>query len=279
MSAIRRPTTPRPVTAAVLGAVIVLGAAGCALLHPHPHPTRMVTLTLGPCAPSVEAAVLDRGPASLIWPEFRNMVTGTARCGEHLIVIDAGSGRQLGSFAAPPNPTMRVPAPPASLAPGSTSFQASKYKKAAAAYHTLINGDLAHLRSRARRTLAAWTVTTITKVTDGNEVGLDPVGSTLAAAFDSATADLMSLGRSDVKVGDRKVLAVLGLDQLSDSVPKLSAGLAGACVAVTGFPPSPDLLRTWRSELRWEGARSVVLLTRAATGQLPAVVARCLVGR
>jgi hypothetical protein len=174
---------------------------------------------------------------------------------------------------------MRVPAPPPPLAPGGTSFQASKYKKAVAAYRALINGDLARLRSRAHRQLTAWAAWAIAKVGDGNAVGLDPAGRTLAAAFDSAAADLTSLGQSGVTVGDRKVLAVLGLQGLSDSAPKLSAGLGGACVAVTGFPTSLYLRRAWRSELHWQGARSVVLLTRAVIDQLPAVVADCLAGR
>jgi hypothetical protein len=206
------------------------------------------------------------------------MVAGTARCGEHLIVIDAGSGRQLGSFVAPPTAAMKVPAPPQPLGSGATSFQVSKYNKAVTAYRTQISGDLARLRASARRQLVAWAAKVMAKVGNGNAVGLAPAGHTLAAAFDSADADLVSLGRSGVVVGDRKVLAVLGLTGLSDSAPRLSAGLGGACVTMTGFPPSPDLLRAWRSELRWQGARRVVLLTRATAGQLKAVVARCLAG-
>lgn len=279
MRGVRGQATPRTVTAAALGVMVVLWVAGCALLLPRLHPTRTITLTLGWCAASAEAAVLDRGPASLVWPEFRGMVTNTARCGEHLIVIDAGSGRQLGSFVTPPSPTMKVPAPPTPLGQGATWFQASKHKKVVAAYRALISGDLARLRARARRQLAAWAARVVAKVGDGTETGLDPTGHTLTAAFDSAVGDLVSLGRSGVTMGDRKVVAVLGLDGLRGTAPKLAVGLGGACVAVTGFPPSPDLLRAWRSELRWQGARSVVLLTRATIGQLPAVVTRCITGR
>jgi hypothetical protein len=279
MNTIRRPTIPHILAAAIFDAVLVVGAAGCALLQPPPHPTQMVTLALGPCMPSTEVAVLDRGPATLVWAEFRGMVTGTARCGEHLIVIDAGSGRQLGSFAAPLSPAIRVPAPPPPLGAGATTFEVSEHNKAAVAYRALIDEDLTRLRSRAHRQLAAWAAWVIAKVEDGNGVGLDPGGRTLTAAFDTAAADLVSLGQSGVTVGNRKVLAVLGLQGLNVSAPKLSAGLGGACVAVTGFPPRPGLLRAWRSELRWQGARSVVLLTRAVIDELPAVVAGCLAGR
>jgi hypothetical protein len=207
------------------------------------------------------------------------MVAGTARCGEHLIVIDGGSGRQLESFIAPSAPTTKVPAPPPSLASGATTFQVSKYDKAVAAYRASIRDDLAHLRARAHQQLAAWVARVMGKVGDGNDVGLDPSGHSLAVAFDSAVADLISLRRSGVTVGDRTAVVVLGLTGLGDFVPRLSVGLAGACVAVAGFPSSSDLLRAWRSELRWQGARHVVLLTRATAGQLPAVVARCLTGR
>lgn len=279
MSMTRRPPVHRAIVAAAVGTVLVLGAGGCALLQPRSHPTRMVTRSLDTCAPSADAAVLDRGPASLVGSEFRDMVAGTARCGEHLIVIDAGSGRQLGSFIAPPVPTMRVPAPPSPLAPGATTFQVSKHGKAIASYRASISRDLARLRGRAHQQLAAWVAKIMVKVRDGNDVGLDPTGHSVSVAFDSAVADLISLQRSGVAVGDRKAVVVLGLTGLGDSVPRLSAGLGGACVAVTGFPFSANLLRAWRSQLRWQGARNVVLLTRATTGQLPAVVARCLAGR
>jgi hypothetical protein len=278
MSTIRRPPVHRAIVAAAVGAVLVLGVGGCTLLQPRSHPARTVNRSLDPCAPSAEAAIVDRGPASLVWPEFRSMVADTARCGEHLIVIDARSGRELGSFIAPSALTTRVPAPPPPLASGATTFEVSKYDKAVAAYRASIRGDLARLRARAHQQLAAWVAKIMAKVGAGNDVGLDPSGHSLAVAFDSAVADLISLQRSGVAVGDRKAVVVLGLTGLGDSVPRLSAGLAGACVAVTGFPSSADLLRAWRSELRWQGARSVVLLTRATTSQLPAVVARCLTG-
>jgi hypothetical protein len=239
----------------------------------------MVTRSLDPCAPSAEVVILDRGPASLVWPEFRSMVESTARCGEHLIVIDGGSGQQLGSFIAPSTPTTKVPAPPPSLASGATTFQVSKYDKAVAAYRASIRGDIARLRARAHQQLATWVARVTGKVGDGNDMGLDPSRHNLAVALDSAVADLVSLRRSGVAVGDRTAVVVLGLTGLGDFVPRLSAGLAGACVAVTGFPSNSDLLRAWRSELRWQGARNVVLLTRATAGQLPAVVARCLTGR
>jgi hypothetical protein len=278
VSAARAQAALRVVSAALIALALVLWATGCAFLQPRPYTTRMVTLTQGGCSASAEVVVLDRGSASLVWPEFRDMATATARCGEHLIVIDAGSGRQLGSFVAPPSPTMLVPAPPPSLGPGSTWFQASKRKKAVAAYRALMRRDLARLRVRTRRQLVAWAASVMAQVGNGTGVGLDPTGRPLVAAFDSAVGDLVSLGRSGVTLGDRKVVAVLGLDTLSDAAPRLAAGLGGACVAVTGFPPSPGLLRTWRSELRWQGARSVVLLTRATSGQLSAVASRCLDG-
>jgi hypothetical protein len=278
MSMTCRPPVRRAIVAAALGIVLVLGAGGCTLLQPRPFPTHMVTRSLGRCVPSAEVTVLDRGPASLVWPEFRGMIAATARCGEHLIVLDAGSGRQLGSFIAPEAPTTKVPAPPPPLPPGATTFQVSKHGKALAAYRASISRYLARLRARARQQLAAWVAKVVAKVGDGNEAGLDPTGRNVAAALDSAVADLISLQRSGARVADRKAVVVLGLTGLSDSVPRLSAGLGGACVAVTGFPPSADLLRTWRSELRWQGARNVVLLTRATSGRLPAVVTRCLVG-
>lgn len=277
-------TSPRPgirrrVAAVILGVMLTLAAAGCTLLRPRANTTRLVTIYAVPCAASAEAVVLDRGPSALVWPQFQAMVIGTARCGEHLIVIDAGSGRQLGSFFAPPDLSTRVPAPPPPLAPGATSYQVTEHQKSVAAYHALISNDLVRLRGRAEQQLTAWADRVIAKIGDRNGVGLDPNGGTLTGAMDSAATDLTSLRQAGVPVGDRVALAVLGLRGLSDSAPRLSVGLAGACVAVTGFPHSPDVMRAWRSELRWQGARSVVLLTRAVIGQLPTVLTGCLDGR
>jgi hypothetical protein len=49
-------------------------------------------------------------------------------------------------------------------------------------------------------------------------------------------------------------------------------------VVVTGFPADPGAQRAYRSGLLWEGASRVVLLTRAASSELPTVVASGLDG-
>jgi hypothetical protein len=278
MNAIRWPVAPACLAAALVPA-LAFGAAGCSLLHLRARDHKEVTITLGGCAPSALASILDRGPATLVWPEFRALVTGTARCGERLFVIDAGSGRQLGSFVAPAGPHMRVPAPPSPVPAGATSFLRAKHSQALAAYQALIRQDLTRLRTREREMLASWAARVLAKVADGRGVGLDPGGRSLVPALSSALADIASLEQSGVDLGNRKVLAVLGLAGLRTSVPQLPASLKGASVVVTGFPPSPDLRRAWRSGLRWEGAATVTLLTRAAIGELAHDGARGLAGR
>ncbi len=262
---------------ALLGAVLALGITGCTLIQGRTQ--RTVTISLPRPEPSALVVVLFRDSATAVRTEFRTMVAATARAGEHLIVIDADSGRELGSFLAPADPTMAAPPPPAPLPQNPTSFQRAKHTKAVAAYAHIVRSDLAGLRARERQLLASWAATVLMKVTSGNGVGLDSRARSLATALDAAVADFSSLRQSGVVLGSRKVLAILGFDgQRADSAPALSASLQQTSVVVTRFPAKPGAQRAWRSGLMWQGASHVVLLTRAASDELATVVARDFAG-
>lgn len=279
MSAIRHPASVGVLLGAVLallGVVSALGMAGCALIHGRAQ--RAVTLSLPRPRPCALIVVLFRGTATIVRTEFRTMVASTARPGEHLIVIDGESGRELGSFTAPAGPTTKAPAPPAPLPQDATPFQRANYRKAVAAYQATMRKYVALLRTRERERLSAWAATVLVKIADGNGLGPDSRTAPLAADLDAAIADFSSLTQSGVPLADRKVLAILGFRGPADSAPALSAGLQQAVVVVTGFPADPGAQRAFRLGLQWEGAGAVVLLTRAASSELGTVVARGLRG-
>jgi hypothetical protein len=262
---------------AVLGVMCALGATSCTFLHSRAQ--RTVTLSLPRPRPSALIIVLFRGTATIVRTEFRTMVGATARPGEHLIVIDGNSGRELGSFIAPSSPSAKAPAPPAPLGKDPTMFQRGQYQKSAAAYQAMTRAYVARLRTREREWLSAWAATVLVKVTGGN--GLEPgTGrSPLASDLSSAIADFTSMAQSGAALGDRKVLAIIGFPGPSaDSAPALSVGLQQAMVVVTGFPADPGAQRAYRLGLQWEGAGRVVLLTRAASSELTPVVASGLDG-
>jgi hypothetical protein len=263
---------------ALLGVMCALGAAGCTLLHDRTQ--RAVTLSLPRPRPCALIVVLFRSTATMVRTEFRTMVAATARPGEHLIVIDGDSGRELGSFTAPSGPQTTVPAPPAPLSKDPTMFQRGKYDKAAAAYQATIREDVAGLRTRERERLSAWAAAVLVKITDGNGFAPDATKPPLATDLDSAIADFSSLAQSRVPLGGRKVVAIIGFPGRSAySVPALSVGLQRAVVVGAGFPANPSVQRAYRSGLLWQGAGRVVLLTRAASSELPSVVASGLDGQ
>lgn len=279
MTTIRRPASARLVLGtvlALLGIVSAVGTAGCTLLQPRAQ--RAVTLSLPRLRPCALIVVLFRGTATIVRTEFRTMVASAARPGEHLIVIDGATDRELGAFTAPASPTTTAPAPPTAPPRDPTAFQRAKYHKAAAAYQATIGEYVAGLRTRERERLDAWAATVLVKIADGDRLGPGSSKPPLADDLGSAVADFASLGQSGTALGDRKVLAVLGFHGPSDAAPSLSTGLDQAFVVVTGFPADPGAERAFRSGLLWEGARHVVLLTRAASSELATVVAGGLAG-
>jgi hypothetical protein len=261
---------------ALLGVLLLPVMAGCGLAHGRTQLTAAIRLPRP--KPSVLVVVLYRDSSTLVRTEFRTMVDDTARAGEHLIVIDADSGRELGSFRTPAVPPLAGPPVPPPLPSHPTSFQRAQHAKAAAAYQVAARTDLGKLHVRERRRLASWAAGVIVKIDEGNGVPLDTAGHSLRAAFDAAVADFASLGESRAMLGDRKVLAVLGFEGQKDSPPSVSAGLQQASVVVTSFPADPGAERIWRNGLLWEGAGNVVLLTRAASNEANAVATRDLDG-
>jgi hypothetical protein len=262
--------------AILVAAALALGMSGCALAHGQKPPT--VTMALARPEACALVVIFDRDSATAR-SEFRSLVTTTARAGEHLIVIDADTGRELGSFLAPPGPVMVTPTPPPPLPHDPTSFLRHKHGEAVAAYEANVRRDQAMLRASARRRLASWAAMVVSRVEGREPLGPESQELPLTRAINAAVADISSLRRAGVAVGNRAVLAVLGFDGTpAGSAPVLAADLQQASVVVTLFPAKPRDQRIWQNGLLRAGAERAVVLTRAASVELVPVVTQELGG-
>lgn len=134
-------------------ALVSLSLCGCRLL-----PVTVVAarpLAAPAEGPSLLVVVLDPSSASAR-AEFMRTVVGSARPGEHLIVISASGGTALGSLVAPPAARMTGPVFPKALPQHATSFQRASYGKKLAHARATERGDQARLLTRQRRELRSW---------------------------------------------------------------------------------------------------------------------------
>jgi hypothetical protein len=274
----RRRTARRPVAglAALLGTgALAMAAGGCTLLQGKPHGTVLVG---APAQPSALVVVLDRRSASARF-EFGKLVPATVRAGEHILVIDSASGERLGTFQAPVFPRLRVPAPPAPLSSGPTSYERAKHGKAMTAWRASVAQDASKARTAQRQRLAAWASAIVSKVAGPDEFGQFTPDHGIAPRLRDAAADFSSFTQANVQLGSRRVLAILGLGSHHwTSVPNLPALLRQVTVIVSGFPPRPGVQNSFRKQMLSDGAAKVVVLTPATGGALPSVVAEGLAG-
>ena len=136
--------------AAVIG--LTLGVSGCQLL-PVTHKAR-IRLSAPAAPPSVLAVVLG-ALSTRTRVDFQDLVVGTARPGEHVMVFSAFGGVSLGTFAAPPPPTTSGPVFPSPIARSATSFQQVSYERKLRLAQAELHHDLIAVRRRQLRELQA----------------------------------------------------------------------------------------------------------------------------
>jgi outer membrane protein OmpA-like peptidoglycan-associated protein len=172
---------------------------------------------------------------------------------------------------------------PASLEPGATSFQKSRYQQAMARYWKVRRDTLAKLGRNEQAQLMAWVRTTVRRAlsqlpTNGMQAS-EERGDTLNAAFSAADADTSSLAQAGLDYGRRKVIAILGVDaETAEAAPESWAVPAGTTVAVDDFPGSSENQAAWQAHLLQVGAARAVVLTPATSSQLVSVVRQGLDG-
>lgn len=253
-------------------ALVSLGICGCRLLP--------VTAAAGRplAAPadrqSVLAVVLDPSSASAR-ADFERIVAGSARPGEHLIVISASGGTALGSLAAPPTPRMTGPVFPKALPQHATSFQrASHAKKLAYARATELE-DQVRLLTRQRRGLRSWADRAVLRVLSAAS-RLRGGDSALGQAVTEAAADIAALQQTGIKLGGRRVIAIVGEED--EAPPPLRASLDGAAVVVADVARAAEEA-AWQADFLGAGASTAFALNAVTDSRVPVIVSSGLAGR
>lgn len=253
-----------------------LGLAGCGLVPAR----RAGTTAVGVAAaePSVLVLLVDPGsPGGAM--TARGLLAATARPGEHLILLDDRDAAVLASSVVPRAAPVRVPEPPAAPPPDPTSFQQASYRRAVSRYRAALRSSRAALRDRQQRLQAAWAASASAAVSRaaGRHLAAGETGTLRALGV--GLAGIFSLQQAGLVLGDRKVVAILGLARTPGaSPPGLPGGLAGTTVVVTGFTGDSDDEAAWQAGLLQAGATRAVLLSPAAGDQLAAVVRQGLNG-
>ncbi|HEY4854264.1 MAG TPA: hypothetical protein VII22_26045 [Streptosporangiaceae bacterium] len=266
-------------TCALLGSgALVLGMAGCKLIAA--RSSSSVQIHNRTEAASVLVVLLDRDSSSAL-ATFGSMLRLTAQPNEHIIVIEADTGRAVGSFTTPKGPAMTVPAPPSPLPANPTAFEAARYRQALARYQVLVNHIQAELNLRQREQLASSADAAASVATLARDSGPQPDSEEVGfmRGVSAAIADISSLEQSRITFSARKVLAIVGFDGVpTASVPSLPIGLQGLTIVLTDFPSNSGEQTSWQAGLLRLGATRAVLLTSPTSDELPMIVRQGLNG-
>jgi len=200
-----RPRTLTQLVGLVAGAA-VLGAAlgGCRLFPVAPQARREVSMRV---EPTLMVVVLD-ARSSTARAKFRAVILATARSGEHLLVLDT-DGSALGSFAAPPAPTMLGPAFPHPPPRDATTFQRASYQHDLSRVRMVLQHDRQVLQQRERHEMAAWADHAVAAVLSAAGRQDDRPGA-LGSAISDVAANIADLQQTGLAFGHRRVLAIIG---------------------------------------------------------------------
>lgn len=274
---------PRLVASASLAAgatALALVLPGCRLM-PEARGSAMREITLAPGPATVLVVLVDEESAAAL-ATTRELVLGTARNAEHIVILGDRGGEVLASSTAPGPPSIRVPGPPARPPSDPTSFQKSHYARSVRQYRTVLRDAQAALRRRQREQLASWTRSVLAQMDSrlhhaARTAGSGAVG--LGGALSAAAADISSLRQAGLSDAIGKAVAIIGTDGASGpTAPVLPAVLRDSTVVVADFPGSSNDEAAWQAALMQDGAARAVLLTPAASGQLGTVVRQGLAG-
>jgi outer membrane protein OmpA-like peptidoglycan-associated protein len=206
------------------------------------------------------------------------LVERSARSGERIVILSAQSGAILVSSQAPSAPGQQVSAPPAPLAPHSTSFQKARHAQAIQNYQSMLLLDRAALQRQEQEMVTAWAKSIVAKV----EAAIVPQGThdmNVSADLGAAASDLSSLRQAGEGYSPGTVIAVVGINAATARLtPTSLTGLQGSTVVVDGFPGNTDEQAAWQASLLQGGAARAVLLTPATQDQFVPVVQQGLDG-
>ena len=251
--------------------LILAGISGCKMLS-RSHQQGTQNIRLAPASPSVLVVITDPGSV-LVMRATGELVEGTVRAGERVVILSARGGAPLASGKVPRSPTTTVPAPP--VAPQHpTTFQQARYEQAVTAYRTTVARDRAALLSRQRERLRAWAASLVARAASP---ALQSTHSTdVGADLSAASSVIASMRQAGLPYGTPAVIAVMAASQAAAPMP--AASLQASTVVVNDFADSTAEQAAWQSSLVQDGAARAVVLTPATDDQLVSVVRQGLDG-
>jgi outer membrane protein OmpA-like peptidoglycan-associated protein len=259
------------------GAVTLAASlAGCGLLPASKAQTaHMLTL---PAAKTAELIVITDQETPAAMKSVAALLAGTARTGEHVVIIGDRGGALLSSSVAPAPPSVQAPALPAPLPADPTSFQRARYRQAAQQYQKELGQAQQSLRSLQQTELTSWAHGVITQAE--SRAGQPHAGAPdVTTALQAAATDLSSLRQSGSGSAVPVTIVIAGISATAAaSAPSAPASLTGSTVVVDDFPGTDDEEAAWQAALDQNGARRAVLLTPATSDQLAATVRQGLDG-
>ena len=199
-------------------------------------------------------------------------MAGSARTGEQLEIV-SGSGKVLGSGAAPAPPVIASPTPPPALSADPTEFQVQSHQRQEEAFTARLTADRQILTRLLASRFSAWAVATTDAMTrSGSGTGSDPgPGISTAATF------FTSLQQAGLNLGPRRVLVIFGASGLPSSLPP--ASLTGITVILADFHGSLRAQEEWQAALLQAGAARAIVLVPAAADELVQVTRQGLAGQ
>jgi outer membrane protein OmpA-like peptidoglycan-associated protein len=256
-----RTTAPAALSAAALAAFALAGCTATAQ-HTVAHDT---VITRSPQPASALVVILDTADTRQVALQAAQLLTATARTGEHLAVI-AGPKVVLSS-TAPAKPTNVAVAAKPVLPAGATEYTKSKYAKALATYNTKVKAASRKAEATQRSDVARWADMSGRTLTTARVLP----ATDLPASVGQAETTFLSLSGARVDVGNRKVIVILG-DGQAHPAPTILGELRGANVVVAGFTGDPDAQASWQADFVQAGAAQAIILNAGAAPELVAVV-------
>lgn len=256
--------------------VLALGLSGCRLMALGQQvPARKVPPS--PRKPSILVVLTDDASDPGI-RALQSLLVGTARAGEHLVILNGETGAVLASSVAPGPASTAVAGPPPALLPGATSFQKARHAQAMALYEAALRAARAGLRRDQQALLARWAAMAAAQAGSRLHSAVGNHGS-VTEALSAAAADTASLAQAGVAPGPREAVAILAAGGPSANIsPDLPLLPSGATVVVSSFTGNYAAQAAWQAALLRAGAARAVILTPATSGQLATVVRQGLDG-
>jgi outer membrane protein OmpA-like peptidoglycan-associated protein len=244
-------------------ACLLLGVSGCTLVHQkQAAPGVMIT---EPTVSSALVAVVD-GPMTGV--SLARLVAATARPGESVDVLRAGTPQVVAAASSPSPARVVVSGRPARPGTEATSFQWGEYRRSVASWQDEVTGATKDVATRTSTALAVWASKLDIAGKVGRIPGLSPASGGLPQECDVASSALAGLSEVlGASVGGRRVV-LLYASSLSDTLPPGELTGDDVIVVTSSLPSAAEVSAAQASLLAAGATRASILGPETTTAQL-----------